>query len=188
MCREQLSRGFKTSKGLRREDDKSGDEAAVLPMAHARPMPAGAPGGLAALLSTCWGSCLGAGGLGGGGSPRAAPAPQPSLLGPRFISQLRVFVPPHALKLPEEPITRWGEYWCDVTVSEWPFSTHLSIPFPAGRVPPHPRYPWHLSNPHTPSPPPVGLPRQPSAPHVRARETRRCLSSSMGWEERKYFI
>lgn len=66
MCREQLSRGFKTSKGLRREDDKSGDEAAVLPMAHARPMPAGAPGGLAALLSTCWGSCLGAGELGGG--------------------------------------------------------------------------------------------------------------------------
>ncbi|XP_069650220.1 large ribosomal subunit protein bL9m isoform X2 [Haliaeetus albicilla] len=31
--------------------------------------------------------------------------------------ELRVFVPPHALKLPEEPITRWGEYWCDVTVN-----------------------------------------------------------------------
>ncbi|XP_049662096.1 39S ribosomal protein L9, mitochondrial isoform X2 [Accipiter gentilis] len=31
--------------------------------------------------------------------------------------KLRVFVPPHALKLPEEPITRWGEYWCDVTVN-----------------------------------------------------------------------
>ncbi|NXW99720.1 RM09 protein, partial [Larus smithsonianus] len=38
-----------------------------------------------------------------------------------FLKNLRVFVPPHALKLPEEPITRWGEYWCDVTVSEWPF-------------------------------------------------------------------
>ncbi|XP_029881344.1 39S ribosomal protein L9, mitochondrial isoform X2 [Aquila chrysaetos chrysaetos] len=31
--------------------------------------------------------------------------------------KLRVFVPPHALKLPDEPITRWGEYWCDVTVN-----------------------------------------------------------------------
>ncbi|XP_049662095.1 39S ribosomal protein L9, mitochondrial isoform X1 [Accipiter gentilis] len=34
-----------------------------------------------------------------------------------FFKNLRVFVPPHALKLPEEPITRWGEYWCDVTVN-----------------------------------------------------------------------
>ncbi|GAB0201111.1 39S ribosomal protein L9, mitochondrial [Grus japonensis] len=34
-----------------------------------------------------------------------------------FLKNLRVFVPPHALKLPEEPITRWGEYWCDVTVN-----------------------------------------------------------------------
>ncbi|NWR63502.1 RM09 protein, partial [Bucorvus abyssinicus] len=34
-----------------------------------------------------------------------------------FLKNLGVFVPPHALKLPEEPITRWGEYWCDVTVS-----------------------------------------------------------------------
>ncbi|XP_065509951.1 large ribosomal subunit protein bL9m isoform X2 [Caloenas nicobarica] len=32
-----------------------------------------------------------------------------------FLKNLRVFVPPHAVKLPEEPITRWGEYWCDVT-------------------------------------------------------------------------
>lgn len=87
-----------------------------------------------------------------GGSPRAAPAPQPSLLGPRFISQLRVFVPPHALKLPEEPITRWGEYWCDVTVSEQPFSTHLSVPFPAGRVPPHPVTLLGTSPTHTPPP------------------------------------
>lgn len=34
-----------------------------------------------------------------------------------FFKNLRVFVPPHALKLPEEPITRWGDYWCDVTVN-----------------------------------------------------------------------
>ncbi|NXJ73053.1 RM09 protein, partial [Rostratula benghalensis] len=34
-----------------------------------------------------------------------------------FLRNLRVFVPPHALKLPQEPITRWGEYWCEVTVS-----------------------------------------------------------------------
>ncbi|OPJ71574.1 large ribosomal subunit protein bL9m [Patagioenas fasciata] len=34
-----------------------------------------------------------------------------------FLKNLRVFVPPHAVKLPEEPITRWGEYWCDVTVN-----------------------------------------------------------------------
>ncbi|NXL06077.1 RM09 protein, partial [Mesembrinibis cayennensis] len=39
-----------------------------------------------------------------------------------FLKNLRVFVPPHALKLPEEPITRWGEYWCDVTVSERPLA------------------------------------------------------------------
>ncbi|ELV10732.1 39S ribosomal protein L9, mitochondrial [Tupaia chinensis] len=30
---------------------------------------------------------------------------------------LGVVVAPHALKLPEEPITRWGEYWCEVTVN-----------------------------------------------------------------------
>uniref|UniRef100_A0A8D2AN23 Large ribosomal subunit protein bL9m n=1 Tax=Sciurus vulgaris TaxID=55149 RepID=A0A8D2AN23_SCIVU len=30
---------------------------------------------------------------------------------------LGVMVAPHALKLPEEPITRWGEYWCEVTVN-----------------------------------------------------------------------
>ncbi|XP_009465371.1 PREDICTED: tudor and KH domain-containing protein [Nipponia nippon] len=42
----------------------------------------------------------------------------PSLSAPcRDGAPLRVFVPPHALKLPEEPITRWGEYWCDVTVN-----------------------------------------------------------------------
>ncbi|XP_056178098.1 39S ribosomal protein L9, mitochondrial [Falco biarmicus] len=45
-----------------------------------------------------------------------------------FLKNLRVFVPPYALKLPEEPITRWGEYWCDVTVSEWPFGPQLCVP------------------------------------------------------------
>lgn len=33
-----------------------------------------------------------------------------------FCFQLGVVVAPHALRLPEDPITRWGEYWCDVTV------------------------------------------------------------------------
>ncbi|XP_064201486.1 39S ribosomal protein L9, mitochondrial [Anguilla rostrata] len=34
-----------------------------------------------------------------------------------FLRRLGVFVSPHALTLPEEPITRWGEYWCEVTVN-----------------------------------------------------------------------
>ncbi|XP_047406866.1 39S ribosomal protein L9, mitochondrial isoform X2 [Sciurus carolinensis] len=34
-----------------------------------------------------------------------------------FLKNLGVVVTPHALKLPEEPITRWGEYWCEVTVN-----------------------------------------------------------------------
>uniref|UniRef100_A0A8D2ASJ3 Large ribosomal subunit protein bL9m n=1 Tax=Sciurus vulgaris TaxID=55149 RepID=A0A8D2ASJ3_SCIVU len=34
-----------------------------------------------------------------------------------FLKNLGVMVAPHALKLPEEPITRWGEYWCEVTVN-----------------------------------------------------------------------
>ncbi|XP_067425718.1 large ribosomal subunit protein bL9m [Emydura macquarii macquarii] len=34
-----------------------------------------------------------------------------------FLRNLNVFVTPHVLKLPDEPITRWGEYWCDVTVN-----------------------------------------------------------------------
>lgn len=34
-----------------------------------------------------------------------------------FFLQLGVVVAPHALKLPEEPITQRGEYWCEVTVS-----------------------------------------------------------------------
>ncbi|XP_074785087.1 large ribosomal subunit protein bL9m [Athene noctua] len=41
----------------------------------------------------------------------------PEIVARHFFKNLRVFVPPHALKLPEEPITRWGEYWCDVTVN-----------------------------------------------------------------------
>ncbi|KAJ1080784.1 hypothetical protein NDU88_000975 [Pleurodeles waltl] len=35
----------------------------------------------------------------------------------QFLKNLGVVVPPHALTLPEEPITRWGEYWCEVTVN-----------------------------------------------------------------------
>uniref|UniRef100_A0A8D0GAK4 Large ribosomal subunit protein bL9m n=1 Tax=Sphenodon punctatus TaxID=8508 RepID=A0A8D0GAK4_SPHPU len=31
--------------------------------------------------------------------------------------QLRVMAPPHTLKLPDEPITQRGEYWCEVTVN-----------------------------------------------------------------------
>ncbi|XP_060676585.1 39S ribosomal protein L9, mitochondrial [Hemiscyllium ocellatum] len=34
-----------------------------------------------------------------------------------FLKELRVFVPQEALRIPDEPITRWGEYWCDVTVN-----------------------------------------------------------------------
>ena len=48
--------------------------------------------------------------------PRVADI-QTELLFLWFFFQLGVVVAPHALKLPEEPITRWGEYWCEVTVS-----------------------------------------------------------------------
>ncbi|NWV06546.1 RM09 protein, partial [Ptilonorhynchus violaceus] len=34
-----------------------------------------------------------------------------------FLRNLGVWVPPGALGLPPEPITRWGRFWCDVTVS-----------------------------------------------------------------------
>nr|XP_060614079.1 large ribosomal subunit protein bL9m [Anolis sagrei ordinatus] len=34
-----------------------------------------------------------------------------------FLRNLRVVVPPHTMKLPEEPITELGDYWCDVTVN-----------------------------------------------------------------------
>ncbi|XP_046940481.1 39S ribosomal protein L9, mitochondrial isoform X2 [Lynx rufus] len=35
----------------------------------------------------------------------------------RAGEMLGVVVAPHALKLPEEPITQWGKYWCEVTVN-----------------------------------------------------------------------
>ncbi|XP_066531781.1 39S ribosomal protein L9, mitochondrial [Hoplias malabaricus] len=34
-----------------------------------------------------------------------------------FLRTLGVVVPPQALKLPEEPITELGDYWCEVTVN-----------------------------------------------------------------------
>ncbi|KAK6471387.1 39S ribosomal protein L9 [Huso huso] len=34
-----------------------------------------------------------------------------------LLRKLALCVPLHALTLPEEPITRWGEYWCEVTVN-----------------------------------------------------------------------
>ncbi|NXR64992.1 RM09 protein, partial [Rhadina sibilatrix] len=40
----------------------------------------------------------------------------PDIVARHFLKNLGVFVPPHALRLPPEPITRWGQYWCDVTV------------------------------------------------------------------------
>ncbi|XP_042537636.1 39S ribosomal protein L9, mitochondrial isoform X1 [Dipodomys spectabilis] len=41
----------------------------------------------------------------------------PEIVARHFFKNLGVVVAPHALKLPEEPITRWGEYWCEVTVN-----------------------------------------------------------------------
>ncbi|KAL1772408.1 39S ribosomal protein L9, mitochondrial [Sigmodon hispidus] len=41
----------------------------------------------------------------------------PEIVARHFFKNLGVVVAPHALKLPEEPITRWGKYWCDVTVN-----------------------------------------------------------------------
>ncbi|KAM9006831.1 39S ribosomal protein L9, mitochondrial [Sarcophilus harrisii] len=41
----------------------------------------------------------------------------PEIVCRHFFKNLGVVVSPHALKLPEEPITRWGEYWCEVTVN-----------------------------------------------------------------------
>ncbi|XP_028820423.1 large ribosomal subunit protein bL9m isoform X2 [Denticeps clupeoides] len=34
-----------------------------------------------------------------------------------FLRKLGLVVPPHALTLPDEPITQPGEYWCEVTVN-----------------------------------------------------------------------
>ncbi|XP_028010087.2 39S ribosomal protein L9, mitochondrial isoform X2 [Eptesicus fuscus] len=41
----------------------------------------------------------------------------PEIVARHFLKNLGVVVAPHALKLPEGPITRWGEYWCEVTVN-----------------------------------------------------------------------
>ncbi|XP_056367018.1 39S ribosomal protein L9, mitochondrial isoform X1 [Oenanthe melanoleuca] len=41
----------------------------------------------------------------------------PNIVARHFLKNLGVFVPPHALRLPPEPITRWGHFWCDVTVN-----------------------------------------------------------------------
>ncbi|XP_049736450.1 39S ribosomal protein L9, mitochondrial isoform X2 [Elephas maximus indicus] len=41
----------------------------------------------------------------------------PEIVARHFFKNLGVVVAPHAIKLPEEPITRWGEYWCEVTVN-----------------------------------------------------------------------
>ncbi|XP_054567385.1 39S ribosomal protein L9, mitochondrial isoform X3 [Eptesicus fuscus] len=40
----------------------------------------------------------------------------PEIVARHFLKNLGVVVAPHALKLPEGPITRWGEYWCEVTL------------------------------------------------------------------------
>ncbi|KYO19704.1 large ribosomal subunit protein bL9m [Alligator mississippiensis] len=42
----------------------------------------------------------------------------PEIVARHFFKNLSVFVPPHAVKLPDEPITTWGEYWCEVTVNK----------------------------------------------------------------------
>lgn len=34
-----------------------------------------------------------------------------------FLKELRLSVPPEAVRIPDEPITRWGEHWCEVTVN-----------------------------------------------------------------------
>ncbi|XP_060113841.1 large ribosomal subunit protein bL9m, partial [Heteronotia binoei] len=41
----------------------------------------------------------------------------PEIVARHFLKNLKVMVPPYAVKLPDEPITRWGEYWCEVTVN-----------------------------------------------------------------------
>ncbi|XP_051901673.1 LOW QUALITY PROTEIN: 39S ribosomal protein L9, mitochondrial [Pristis pectinata] len=56
-----------------------------------------------------------------------------------FLRELQVFVPPAALRIPDEPITRWGEYWCEVTVSDTETKQH---PPPVTRTAPsHPHQP-----------------------------------------------
>nr|XP_056709517.1 39S ribosomal protein L9, mitochondrial [Euleptes europaea] len=41
----------------------------------------------------------------------------PEIVARHFLKNLKVMVPPYAVKLPEEPITQLGEYWCEVTVN-----------------------------------------------------------------------
>ncbi|XP_038624992.1 39S ribosomal protein L9, mitochondrial [Tachyglossus aculeatus] len=41
----------------------------------------------------------------------------PEIVCRQFFKNLGVVVAPHTLRLPEEKITRWGEYWCEVTVN-----------------------------------------------------------------------
>ncbi|XP_006861498.1 PREDICTED: 39S ribosomal protein L9, mitochondrial [Chrysochloris asiatica] len=41
----------------------------------------------------------------------------PEIVARHFFRNLGVVVAPHTVKLPEKPITRWGEYWCEVTVN-----------------------------------------------------------------------
>nr|KAF6397353.1 mitochondrial ribosomal protein L9 [Rousettus aegyptiacus] len=41
----------------------------------------------------------------------------PEIVARHFLKNLGVVVAPHALKLPEEAVTRRGEYWCEVTVN-----------------------------------------------------------------------
>ncbi|NXQ58101.1 RM09 protein, partial [Anthoscopus minutus] len=42
----------------------------------------------------------------------------PAIVARHFFKNLGVFVPPHALRLPPEPIRTWGQFWCDVTVRD----------------------------------------------------------------------
>ncbi|XP_015271514.1 PREDICTED: 39S ribosomal protein L9, mitochondrial [Gekko japonicus] len=41
----------------------------------------------------------------------------PAIVARHFLKNLRVAMPPYAVKLPDEPITQFGEYWCEVTVN-----------------------------------------------------------------------
>ncbi|NXC03085.1 RM09 protein, partial [Orthonyx spaldingii] len=40
----------------------------------------------------------------------------PDIVARHFLKNLGVWVPPQALRLPDEPPRRWGRSWCDVTV------------------------------------------------------------------------
>lgn len=159
-------RGFKALKGLREEGEEAGGEAS------GAGQPPWAARGPAALPSPRRGSREGAGAPGGLAAGCPAPGPRSHAPVPPFVPQLRVFVPPHALKLPEEPITRWGEYWCDVTVSERPCRPHPPPRRPLASSPPSPH----------PSPPPPGVRRWPPCSRQGNPEpSRRCPCSGAGW-------